>query len=123
LLGENGAGKSTVIKVISGTTRLASGRIFIDGVATPISSRKDSEAIGIETIYQEPALVDQISTTRDLFLSREPTNFVGLMRMTEVRKVAMGILTNAVSISGIDDPDKEAGLLSGGQKQAVALAK
>lgn len=123
LLGDNGAGKSTTIKLMSGTTRLTSGRIIVDGVRTLVNSRKDSEAIGIETIYQDSALVDQISITRNLFLSRELINAAGFMRMSEMRDAAMNILKNAVSISGIDDPDKEVGALSGGQKQAVAIAR
>ena len=59
----------------------------------------------------------------NLFLSREMTDGMGFLKMREMRRVAMDILTNAVSISGIDDPDKEVGALSGGQKQAVAIAR
>ena len=123
LLGDNGAGKSTTIKLMSGTARLTSGRIIVDGRDIPLGSRKASEAVGIETIYQDSALVDQMSITRNLFLSRELVNRGGFMRMAEMRAMAMQILNNAVSISGIDDPDKEVGALSGGQKQAVAIAR
>lgn len=123
LLGDNGAGKSTTIKLMSGTTRLSGGRILVDGRPVAIRSRKDSEAIGIETIYQDSALVNQMSITRNLFLSRELTGAAGLMRTDDMRRIALDILRNAVSISGIDDPDKEVGSLSGGQKQAVAIAR
>ena len=123
LLGDNGAGKSTTIRLMSGTTRLSAGRILVDGSPTTVRSRKDSEAIGIETIYQDSALVNQMSIMRNLFLSRELSGPLGLMRAAEMRRMAMDILRHAVSISGIDDPDKEVGSLSGGQKQAVAIAR
>ena len=64
LLGDNGAGKSTTIKMMSGTTLISGGQVLVDGKPVAIRNRKESEAIGIETIYQDSALVDQISITR-----------------------------------------------------------
>ena len=123
LLGDNGAGKSTMIKMMSGIVRPDFGQILLDGRPTVIASRSDSERIGIETIYQDIALVDAMSITRNIFMGREITNRLGFMRHWKMRTLALGVLDNSVQISGIDDPNKEVGFLSGGQKQAVAIAR
>src|SRR5690606_27970051 len=72
LLGDNGAGKSTLIKVLSGAVPLTSGDIFIRGKKVKLQSTGDAIAHGIETIYQDSALVTQLSIARNLFLGREP---------------------------------------------------
>jgi simple sugar transport system ATP-binding protein len=123
LLGDNGAGKSTLVKLISGINPPTSGEIRVDGKTTQIRCRADSEAAGIETIYQDIALVDSMSITRNIFMGRELTSRFGFMDHKKMRDMAIEILGSAVQISGIDDPDKEVGFLSGGQKQAVAIAR
>ena len=72
LLGDNGAGKSTLIKVLSGAVRATSGDIIVRGKRADIRSTTDAIALGIETIYQDSALVTQLSIARNLFLGREP---------------------------------------------------
>src|SRR4051794_4076522 len=72
LLGDNGAGKSTLIKVLSGAITATSGDIFIRGQKVAIRNTTDAIALGIETIYQDSALVTQLSIARNLFLGREP---------------------------------------------------
>jgi simple sugar transport system ATP-binding protein len=123
LLGDNGAGKSTLVRMMSGINRPTSGEIFVDGKAATLSSRSESEAAGIETIYQDIALVDSMSITRNIFMGRELTNRFGFMDHKRMEDVAIEILGGAVQISGIDNPRKEVGFLSGGQKQAVAIAR
>jgi simple sugar transport system ATP-binding protein len=123
LLGDNGAGKSTLVKMISGINPPTSGEVFINGAKAEINTRSDSEAAGIETIYQDIALVDSMSITRNIFMGREITNKYGFMDHKKMEDVAIEILGSAVQISGIDDPRKEVGFLSGGQKQAVAIAR
>ncbi len=123
LLGDNGAGKSTLIKLMSGVVRADSGTIRADGQKVKLNSRRDSEALGIETIYQDAALVDTMSIIRNVFMGREITNFLGLMRHRKMRNIALEVLAQAVRIGGIDDPNKLVGELSGGQKQAVAIAR
>lgn len=123
LLGDNGAGKSTLVKMMSGINPPTSGEIFANGKQVNFNSRADSEAAGIETIYQDIALVDQMSITRNIFLGRELTNAFGFMSHKAMEEKTIEILGSAVQISGIDDPDKEVGFLSGGQKQAVAIAR
>jgi len=123
LLGDNGAGKSTLVRMISGINPPTSGQLYVDGDPVTFRSRADSEGAGIETIYQDIALVDSLSITRNIFMGRELTNRWGFMQQRKMQNVAIDILGSAVQISGIDDPGKEVGFLSGGQKQAVAIAR
>ncbi len=123
LLGDNGAGKSTLVKMMSGINPPTSGEIRVNGKPIRLRSRADSEAVGIETIYQDIALVDSMSITRNIFMGREITTRAGFLDMRRMEEVATDILGSAVQISGIDNPRKEVGFLSGGQKQAVAIAR
>ena len=124
LLGDNGAGKSTLIKMMSGVVEPNEGNIFIDGNETKIKNRKESEEIaGIETIYQNSALCDDMTIMRNIFMGREITNFFGFMNHKKMDEISTEVLTSGIEISGIDSPSKEIGALSGGQKQAVAIAR
>lgn len=123
LLGDNGAGKSTLVKMMSGINPPTSGQILANGKEVQFRTRADSEAAGVETIYQDIALVDPMSITRNIFLGREITDRWGFMNHRAMEEKAIEILESSVQISGIDDPDKEVGFLSGGQKQAVAIAR
>jgi simple sugar transport system ATP-binding protein len=123
LLGDNGAGKSTTVNLISGIHKPTEGYLSVDGKKTAFTCRSDSADAGIETIYQHTALVDSLSITRNIFMGRELTDRFGFLRQAEMRDIAMDVLQNAVHISGIDSPDTLVGNLSGGQKQAVAIAR
>jgi simple sugar transport system ATP-binding protein len=123
LLGDNGAGKSTAVNLMSGIHQPSSGHLSINGEKTVFTCRSDSAKAGIETIYQNTALVDSLSITRNIFMGREQTNSFGFLKQREMRDIAMDVLEKAVHISGIDSPDKLVGDLSGGQKQAVAIAR
>src|SRR5688572_9307796 len=72
LLGDNGAGKSTLIKVLSGAVPATEGEIYVRGEKVEMKSTTDAIKNGIETIYQDSALVTQLSISRNLFLGREP---------------------------------------------------
>jgi simple sugar transport system ATP-binding protein len=124
LLGDNGAGKSTLIKMMSGVVTPDTGKIFVDGKETRISTRKESEEVaGIETIYQNSALCDDMTITRNIFMGREITTNLGFMNHKKMEETSVDVLESGVHISGIDSPLKEIGALSGGQKQAVAIAR
>ena len=124
LLGDNGAGKSTLIKMMSGVVAPDKGDVFVDGKETKISTRKQSEEIaGIETIYQNSALCDDMTIIRNIFMGREITKFFGFMDHKKMEDLSLEVLESGVHISGIDSPLKEIGALSGGQKQAVAIAR
>ena len=125
LLGDNGAGKSTLIKVMSGAIPLTSGEIFVRGKKVEIRSTRDAIACGIETIYQDSALVAQLSIARNLFLGREPLKgprFLNLMDHATMERVA-GDLLRQVGISKNIPPSTPIGSLSGGERQAVAIAR
>ncbi len=95
LLGDNGAGKSTLIKVLSGAVPLTSGDIFIRGKKVTLRSTSDAIAHGIETIYQDSALVTQLSIARNLFLGREPIKpprFLNRMDQDAMNTVARALL-------------------------------
>ena len=124
LLGDNGAGKSTLIKMMSGVVEPNQGNIFIEGKKTKIKNRKESEEIaGIETIYQNSALCDDMTIMRNIFMGREITNYFGFMNHKKMDEISTEVLTTGIEIAGIDSPSKEIGALSGGQKQAVAIAR
>src|SRR6478672_12925984 len=95
LLGDNGAGKSTLIKVLSGALRADSGDIYMHGAKVDIRNTTDAIAQGIETIYQDSALVTQLSIARNLFLGREPLKgprFLNRMDATLMERVAGELL-------------------------------
>ena len=125
LLGDNGAGKSTLIKVLSGAVPMTSGEIWIKGQRVDIRSTLDAIANGIETIYQDSALVQQLSIARNLFLGRELRKRPGIfdrMDMEAMNHVASELLRK-VGISKNIPPTTPIGSLSGGERQAVAIAR
>lgn len=125
LLGDNGAGKSTLIKILSGALRPTSGDIYIKDQRVDIRNTTDAINQGIETIYQDSALVTQLSIARNLFLGREPITgprFLGRMDQRMMNEVA-GKLLREVGISKNIPPDTPISALSGGERQAVAIAR
>jgi simple sugar transport system ATP-binding protein len=125
LLGDNGAGKSTLIKVLSGAVRATGGDIFVRGKRAEIRNTTDAIALGIETIYQDSALVTQLSIARNLFLGREPVK--GPKILNRLDQAAMnGVARDLLKRVGIEKnipPDTPIGSLSGGERQAVAIAR
>ena len=125
LLGDNGAGKSTLIKVLSGAVPITSGEIYVRGSKVDIRSTTDAIAQGIETIYQDSALVPQLSIARNLFLGREPLrapHFLNRMDQAAMDAVARKLL-NQVGITKDIPPTTPISALSGGERQAVAIAR
>jgi simple sugar transport system ATP-binding protein len=123
LLGDNGAGKSTLIKVLSGAVPVTSGTIYVRGQEAKIASTTDAIRYGIETIYQDSALVTQLSIARNLFLGREPTRGpFGRLDQGMMNEVAAQLLRK-VGITKNIPPGTPIGSLSGGERQAVAIAR
>jgi simple sugar transport system ATP-binding protein len=125
LLGDNGAGKSTLIKVLSGAVRATSGDIFVRGNKIEMNSTRDAIAAGIETIYQDSALVTQLSIARNLFLGREPVvgpKFLNRLDTGTMDQVARDLLKE-VGITKDIPPSTPVSSLSGGERQAVAIAR
>ena len=100
LVGDNGAGKSTLIKIMSGVVQPDRGEFFYEGKQVPLRSRRDSEKLGIETIYQDIALVGSMSVMRNIFCGREITDRFGGLRLREMRAIAMDVLEHTVEIAG-----------------------
>jgi ribose transport system ATP-binding protein len=127
ILGDNGAGKSTLIKCISGAHRLHSGTIELDGRPVTISSPAAARALGIETVYQDLALFDNLNPIDNFYAGREVASPRWLPRgMRLLRRREMSDTTEAVVRRlrvGLPDLHGPVGLLSGGQRQAVAVAR
>ncbi|WP_448954527.1 ATP-binding cassette domain-containing protein [Labrys neptuniae] len=125
LLGDNGAGKSTLIKILSGAVSATSGDIYVRGKKVVMRSTTDAIAQGIETIYQDSALVPQLSIARNLFLGREPIKgprFLNRLDQATMNEVASALLKR-VGITKNIAPTTPIGSLSGGERQAVAIAR
>lgn len=125
LLGDNGAGKSTLIKILSGALRADSGDIYMHGNKVDIRNTTDAIAQGIETIYQDSALVTQLSIARNLFLGREPVKGPRLLDRLDqkaMNEVARDLLKR-VGITKEIPPTTPISALSGGERQAVAIAR
>jgi len=124
LAGDNGAGKSTLIKIISGVFQQDEGEILYRGEAARFANPHDARTLGIETIYQDLALADNLDVGANVFLGREPMRRVlGLpvidrRRMREEAAVAL----EALDI-GLDRLDRPVRALSGGQRQCVAIGR
>jgi len=121
LLGDNGAGKSTLIKTLAGVHAPNSGQIYIEGQPVNFRSPRDATAAGIGTVYQDLALNQLMSVTRNFFMGRELTNTFGALRMAEMDTIAHDEMVKI----GIDisDPSQAVGTMSGGQRQTLAIAR
>jgi ABC-type sugar transport system ATPase subunit len=121
LLGDNGAGKSTLIKILSGYYKPDAGQIFLDGEPVEITSVVHARSLGIDTVYQDLALVDELSVFHNVFLNREIVHPIPLLNNRAMRKRA----TEAINQIGVDIPSVKAPVarLSGGQRQAIAIAR
>jgi simple sugar transport system ATP-binding protein len=125
LLGDNGAGKSTLIKVLSGAVPATEGDIYVRGEKVEMKSTTDAIKNGIETIYQDSALVTQLSISRNLFLGREPISgpkFFNRLDLGTMDQVARDLMKR-VGITKDIPPSTPVSALSGGERQAVAIAR
>jgi D-xylose transport system ATP-binding protein len=127
ILGDNGAGKSTLIKCISGVHRVDSGSIEIEGKPVSITSPAVARALGVETVYQDLALFDNLDPSANFYAGRELASPSWLPRGLRVlRRSAMTTETiSTLKRLEVRLPDSHAhvGLMSGGQRQAVAVAR
>jgi simple sugar transport system ATP-binding protein len=124
VLGDNGAGKSTFIKILSGVHQHDEGQLLVDGRETRFGSPREAKTHGIATVFQDLATVPLMSIWRNFFLGSEPTKGAGPLRRVDVG-AAQRIMHAEMRKMGIDvrDPDQPVGTLSGGERQAVAIAR
>jgi len=126
LVGDNGAGKSTLVKTMSGAYIPDSGEILIDGSPVTISSPQDATRLGIETVYQDLALCDNLDVVANLWLGREAYRWIipGVLKAldeTEMERRTIEVLKMLdVKIPSVRRP---VATLSGGQRQCIAVAK
>jgi D-xylose transport system ATP-binding protein len=125
LTGDNGAGKSTLIKVIAGTHGPDTGVIRFDGAEVIIHSPRQAASLGIETVYQDLALCDNLDVVANMFLGRETvTGPAALGRLSELdmERRALDVLSrlNVTTIRSVRSP---VAMLSGGQRQSVAISR
>jgi D-xylose transport system ATP-binding protein len=122
LVGDNGAGKSTLIKSIAGIHRIDSGEIFFDGKPVNISGPRAAADLGIEVVYQDLALADNLDVVQNMFLGREELE--PLRTLDEIKMEARARDTlQSLSVTTIRSVRQTVAGLSGGQRQSVAVAK
>ena len=124
LLGDNGAGKSTLIKILVGYHQPDEGEIYFEGKRVFFKSPWDSRKVGIETVYQDLALVNLMPIWRNFFLGREIIRRIGPVKILDVgkmKKIAREVLRD-IGIF-IRSADETVAFLSGGERQAVAIAR
>jgi simple sugar transport system ATP-binding protein len=124
LVGDNGAGKSTLIKILSGFHHPDSGRIVYQGREVRFRSPRDARAQGIETVYQDLALIKDLSVYHNMFVGREYHKRILGLKLLDNKKMR-NLARTYLDTLGIDVPsvDSLVELLSGGQRQSVAVAR
>jgi ABC-type sugar transport system ATPase subunit len=120
LLGDNGAGKSTLLKILCGFQPPDTGRIILNGQEVTLKSVDAARALGIDVVYQDLALVDQLTVYHNMFLKREKVRWP-LLNNRAMRRIARERLDD-MGI-GLKSVDAEVARLSGGQRQAIAIAR
>lgn len=124
LLGDNGAGKSTFIKTMSGVHKPTKGEIHFEGNPLDFADPRDAIDAGIATVYQDLAMIPLMSVTRNFFMGNEPTKKVGPFTFLDIQK-ANDVTMAEMRKMGINlrGPDQAVGTLSGGERQTVAIAR
>jgi simple sugar transport system ATP-binding protein len=123
LLGDNGAGKSTLMKILTGFHKPTSGKLFFEGKKIDLKSVSHARSLGIEPVYQDLALINELSVYRNMFLQRELI-YGGILRILDDRAMRERAKSQLKEM-GVNIPsvDLEISKLSGGQRQAIAVAR
>ena len=124
LLGDNGAGKSTFIKTMSGVHKPTNGKILMEGKEVSFNSPRDAMEAGIATVYQDLAMIPLMSVTRNFWMGREPQRRFGPFKFFDFSE-ANEVTMTEMSKMGIHlrSPDQAVGTLSGGELQTVAISR
>jgi D-xylose transport system ATP-binding protein len=122
LVGDNGAGKSTLVKCIAGINSIDSGEVLFEGKPVTIADPRVATGLGIEFVYQDLALADNLDITQNMFLGREISRFRSFLSDGEMEKQARATLSS-LSVRTVSSVRQTVANLSGGQRQTVAIAK
>jgi D-xylose transport system ATP-binding protein len=122
LVGDNGAGKSTLIKCIAGIYTIDDGDVLWEGQKVSISGPKDSAKLGIEVVYQDLALADNLDVVENMYLGREMLSSFRRLDEAKMEQQALSTLSD-LSVTTIQSVRQPVATLSGGQRQSVAVAK
>ena len=120
LLGDNGAGKSTLLKILCGFQSPDSGKIILNGKEVTFRSVQDARAHGVDVVYQDLALIDQLSVYHNMFLNREKVRWPLLSNRAMRREARKRLDDIGIGLKSVDAPVAR---LSGGQRQAIAVAR
>jgi simple sugar transport system ATP-binding protein len=123
LMGDNGAGKSTLVKIIAGNFRPSSGQIRIDDQVADFHRPIDARHAGIEVVYQDLALCDNLTAASNVFLGREPMRGLGPFRVIDFRQMRARASELFTQLKSETRPRDLVRRMSGGQRQAVAIAR
>ncbi|POF28532.1 ATP-binding cassette domain-containing protein [Roseibium marinum] len=124
LLGDNGAGKSTFIKTMSGVHKPTGGKILAEGREISFDSPRDAMLAGIATVYQDLAMIPLMSVTRNFWMGREPQKRVGPFKFFDFSEANEITMTEMAKMGiRLRSPDQAVGTLSGGERQTVAIAR
>jgi D-xylose transport system ATP-binding protein len=121
LVGDNGAGKSTLVKAVAGIHSIDSGQYLFDGVEQHVHGPKDAAALGIEIVYQDLALCDNLDIVQNMFLGREERKGLVLDEPAMEEKARQTLAS--LSVRTVKSVRQSVASLSGGQRQTVAIAK
>jgi len=121
LVGDNGAGKSTLVKCIGGIYPIDSGEYYFDGKTVSVHSPRDASALGVEIVYQDLALCENLDIVQNMFLGRERTRGIVLDEPSMERMA--GETLDSLSVRTVKSIRQQVSSLSGGQRQTVAIAK
>jgi D-xylose transport system ATP-binding protein len=122
LVGDNGAGKSTLIKGVAGIHHFDTGKIIVGGEEVVIDDPRTSAALGIEVVYQDLALADNLDVVANMFLGREKTQIGWRLNENSMEKEAIKTL-DSLSVTTLKSVRQQVASLSGGQRQSIAVAK
>ncbi|HEY0474288.1 MAG TPA: ATP-binding cassette domain-containing protein [Kribbella sp.] len=122
LVGDNGAGKTTLIKCIGGTHRVDAGELIFDGSPQIVNGPRDAALLGVEIVYQDLALCDNLDIVENMFLGREEITRLRTLDENSMEKLAQQALAS-LSVRTVRSVRQRVASLSGGQRQTVAIAK
>jgi D-xylose transport system ATP-binding protein len=122
LVGDNGAGKSTLIKSLAGIHPFDSGEVIFDGKPVTIHGPKDAAKLGLEVVYQDLALCDNLDVVQNMYLGREAHDFLYRLHESEMERRTAETLAS-LSVTTIRSTRQTVATLSGGQRQSVAVAR